>query len=169
MFCPGIPGAGKIIITSIVGERLWAKFENDADVGIAYIYCDYRRHDEQKPSVLIANLLKQLVQKQSSLPESVKELYERHSGKQTPPSTDEISKILHSVTANYPKTFFIIDALDECQASDGSRDRLLAEIFDLQAKAGASIFAASRFIPEIAKRFEGGLSLEIRASDGDVQ
>jgi Cdc6-like AAA superfamily ATPase len=169
LFCPGIPGAGKTIITSIVVEHLWAKYRNDANIGIAYVYCDYRRHDEQKPVVLFANLLRQLVQEQSSLPENLKDLYERHSGKRTRPSTDEISKVLHSVIAKYSKTFIIIDALDECQVSDGSRERFLAEISDLQAKAGASLFATSRFIPEITKRFNGGVLLEIRASDEDVQ
>ena len=169
LFCPGIPGAGKTIITSIVVEHLWAKFQNDTNVGVAYVYCNYQRHDEQKPAALLASLLKQLVQERSSVPENVKGLYELHNGKRTRPSVDEISKILHSVISKYSKTFIIIDALDECQASDGNRDKLLAEIFDLQVKARASLFATSRFIPEIARQFERSVSLEIRASDDDIQ
>jgi hypothetical protein len=46
---------------------------------------------------------------------------------------------------------------------------LLSEIFSLQAKTGASLFATSRFIPEIMKEFEGSASLEIHASDEDIQ
>lgn len=42
LFCPGIPGAGKTILTSIVVEQLCTKFENDATVGIAYLYCNFR-------------------------------------------------------------------------------------------------------------------------------
>jgi hypothetical protein len=41
LFCPGIPGAGKTVITSIVVEYLSTKFENDAGVGIGYIYCNF--------------------------------------------------------------------------------------------------------------------------------
>jgi hypothetical protein len=41
LFCPGIPGAGKTIITSIVIDDLFAKFQNDVSVGIAYIFCNY--------------------------------------------------------------------------------------------------------------------------------
>jgi hypothetical protein len=102
------------------------------------------------------------------VPEAVKRLYERHKDNQTVPSLDEISKVLHSVVANYSRVFIIIDALDECQASDGSRRRLLSEILSLQARTGANLFATSRFISEIMEEFKGSIVLKIRASDEDV-
>ena len=43
LFCSGIPGAGKTIISSIIVDNLNAKFRNDAGVGIAYIYCSYQQ------------------------------------------------------------------------------------------------------------------------------
>jgi Cdc6-like AAA superfamily ATPase len=163
LFCLGIPGAGKTMITSIVVEHLQAKFRNDPSIGIAYLYCNFRRQQEQNAADLLASLLKQLIQRQP-LPENVTGLYKRHNDERTRPSFDEISKVLHSVVADYSKTFIIIDALDECQVS-----RLLSEIFNLQAKTNASLFATSRFIPEIMKKFDGSISLEIRASNEDVQ
>ena len=46
----------------------------------------------------------------------------------------------------------------------------LAELFHLQARTGANFLATSRFIPEIEKEFAGrSTTLEIRASDGDLQ
>jgi hypothetical protein len=42
LFCPGIPGAGKTILTSIVVEELTTRFSNDPTIGIAYIYCNFR-------------------------------------------------------------------------------------------------------------------------------
>jgi Cdc6-like AAA superfamily ATPase len=169
LFCPGIPGAGKTMITSIVVDHLCIKFRNDTTVAIAYLYCNFQRQQEQKPTDLLASILKQLIQRQPSVPEKVMSLYKHHYDERTRPSFDEISKVLHSIVYNYSKTFIIIDALDECQVSDGGRRMLLSEIFNLQAKTGASFFATSRFIPEIAKEFEGNISLEIRASDDDVQ
>jgi Cdc6-like AAA superfamily ATPase len=169
LFCPGIPGAGKTIITSIVVEDLCLRFQNDASIGIAYLYCNFRRHEEQKPKDLLASLLKQLIQEQPSAPENVKSLYERHRKGRTRPSFNELSKALHSIIADYSKVFIIIDALDECQVSDGSRKTLLTEICSVQAKTGASVFATSRFIPEIEKELEGSVSLEVRASDKDVR
>jgi predicted ATPase len=170
LFCPGIPGAGKTIITSIVIDELCAKFQNDASVGIAYIYCNFRRQQEQKPPDLLASLLKQLIQEQSFMPENVNSLYEHHKDKRTRSSFDEISKALDSVVADYSRTFIIIDALDEYQISDGGREWFLAKIFDLQARTGANLFATSRFIPKIVKEFKGrSTRLEIRASDNDLQ
>jgi Cdc6-like AAA superfamily ATPase len=169
LFCPGIPGAGKTMITSIIVEHLQTNFRNDLGIGIAYLYCNFRQQSEQKPANLLASLLKQLVQEQLSVPESVKSLYKRHRDKRTRPSFDEISNVLYSVIAEYSKTFIVIDALDECQASDGSRKRLLSEIFNLQIKTGANLFATSRFIPDITNEFEGSISLEIRANDEDVR
>ena len=169
MFCPGIPGAGKTIITSIVVEELTTRFHNDKSVGIAYIYCNFRRQEEQKIDDLLASLLKQLSKSQPSLPGTVQELYDRHNMKRTRPSLDEIFRTLQSVTALYSRVFIAIDALDECQASHGCRTALLSEMFSLQAKSGANLFATSRFLPEITEKLNKGMRLEIRASNQDVQ
>jgi hypothetical protein len=169
LFCPGIPGAGKTIFTSIVVDYLYSKFQNDAKVGIAYIYCNFRRQQEQKPEDLLASLLKQLAQQKRSMPDIVKNLYKQHKDKRTRPSIEEISKVLYSIVADYSKSFIIIDALDECQVANGSRKKLLSEILYLQTKIGISLFATSRFVPEIIKNFEDCISLEILASDEDVQ
>jgi Cdc6-like AAA superfamily ATPase len=169
LFCPGIPGAGKTIITSIIIEHLSTKFHNDSNTGIAYLYCNYRQQQKQKPIDLLASLLKQLVQEKPSMHESVKNLYERHKDKRTCPSLEEILKALHSVVVDYSRAFIIIDALDECQVTDGCRTRLLSEIFNLQGKYGTNVFATSRFIPEITEKVKGSTLLEIRARDEDVQ
>jgi Cdc6-like AAA superfamily ATPase len=170
LFCPGIPGAGKTMIISIAVEHLQTEFRDDSSVGIAYLYCNYRRQEEQKPVDLLASLLKQLIQRRTSVPKNVVDIYKRHNNERTRPLFGEISKILHSVIADYSRTFIIIDALDECQIPDGGRRRFLAELFNLQARTGANFLATSRFIPEIEKEFAGrSTKLEIRASGDDLQ
>ncbi|KAH7232462.1 hypothetical protein B0J15DRAFT_599313 [Fusarium solani] len=170
LFCPGIPGAGKTILTSIVVDSLNSKFDNDSEIGIAYIYCNFRRQHEQKIDDLLVSVLKQLAQCRSSLPDSVKNLYDRRKTKRTRPSLDEILGLLQSVVAIYSRVFIIVDALDECQASDGCRTRFLSELFNLQTKHGTNIFATSRPIPDIIDCFKASLSIEIeiRASPDDV-
>jgi Cdc6-like AAA superfamily ATPase len=167
LFCPGIPGAGKTILTSIIVDYLERRFENDHSVGITYLYCDFRRQQEQSPSDLLASLLKQLVQERHSMLENVKSLYEHHKDKRTRPSFDEIVKVLHSTIRIYSRVFIIIDALDECHVSNG-RNRLLSEVFGLQIHAQVNLFATSRFVPEITSQFEGSISKEIRAANDDV-
>ncbi|KAL7923824.1 nucleoside phosphorylase domain-containing protein [Trichoderma austrokoningii] len=77
LFCPGIPGAGKTLLTSIVINDLFEKFNKDATVGIAHIYFNFRRHDEQ-------NLL------DSCLPQSC-------------PSLDDTKRLLQKITASYSR------------------------------------------------------------------
>ena len=169
LFCPGIPGAGKTIITSIVVEELTTRFRNDKSIGIAYLFCNFRQKDEQNAQELLATLLKQLSKEQSSLPESIKSLYDKHKKERTRPSIDEISRTLQSVASTYSRVIIIIDALDECQVSDGCRKKFLTEIFSLQIKTGANLFVTSRFIPDITEKFNGSTILEIRAHNEDVR
>ncbi|KFY32155.1 hypothetical protein V493_00461 [Pseudogymnoascus sp. VKM F-4281 (FW-2241)] len=169
LFCPGIPGAGKTILTSIVVDYLNANFQKDTNIGIAYLYCNFRRQNEQNAEGLLASLLKQLAQGLYPLPESVKSLYNSHEKNRTRPAFNELSSTLQSVAALYSRSFIVVDALDECQTSGGCRTKLLTEIFALQSKSRAGIFSTSRFIPEIEVQFKNGMRLEIQASDHDVQ
>jgi ankyrin repeat protein len=168
LFCPGIPGAGKTILTSVVVHDLTVRFSKNQGVGIAYIYCNFQRQGEQNVDNLLLNLLKQLAESHSSLPESVKSLYNDHKTKRTRPSLDEASTVLQSVAAVYSRIFLIVDALDECQASDGCRARFLSELSNFQSRYRANIFATSRFIPDIIDHFKPSIPLEVRASQKDV-
>ncbi|KIX02772.1 uncharacterized protein Z518_08714 [Rhinocladiella mackenziei CBS 650.93] len=170
LFCPGIPGAGKTICTAIVIDTLFSTIFPNDNVGIAYIYCNFRRQFEQKPIDLLASLLQQLIQGQPSVPQSLKQFHKKHQQKRTRPSIDEISKALHSTVRDYSRTFIIVDALDECQAANGGRRQLLRELFDLQDKTAINLFVTSRVNPEIEREFDGrSTKLEIRASDEDLR
>ena len=169
LFCPGIPGAGKTILTAITIDDLTMRFRGQADIGIAFLFCNFRQQEEQKVDNLLASLLKQLSSGKASLPDSVMALYRKHEDKRTRPSFDELSKALRSVTAMFSRVFIVIDALDEWQTTDGCRTGFLTEIFLAQVHSRANVFATSRFLPEVTERFEGSISLEIRASREDVR
>ncbi|KIM98520.1 hypothetical protein OIDMADRAFT_128585, partial [Oidiodendron maius Zn] len=85
LFCPCIPGAGKTILTSIVINELTTRFIDDNNISIVYLYCNFRRQDNQMAEDLLTNLLKQMCQGQSSLPESVKALQNSHKDAGTNP------------------------------------------------------------------------------------
>jgi len=138
-------------------------------VGIAYIYCNFRRKDGQKLNDLLASILKQLSETKSSLPEAAEELYKRHSSKRTRLSTDELSKTLQSIAGSYLTAFIVVDALDECQMSESCRTRFLDECFALQDRCGAKLFITSRFLPRITERFSKKDLLEIRAKKDDIE
>lgn len=166
LFCHGIPGAGKTIITSIVIENLCNKFQVN-DVGIAFIYCSYKNEQEQKFDKLMLSLLKQLVQQRHDLPLEIQPLYQRHITRGTRPSIKEVTEVLRSVMTCYSRVFIIVDALDESTKTD--REQLLEELFRFQSQVQVNIFATSRSLPEIAIHFNINESLEIRASEEDVR
>ncbi|QYS94840.1 ANK_REP_REGION domain-containing protein [Trichoderma simmonsii] len=168
LFCPGMPGAGKTILTSIVVDYLVSKFRH-GDVGIAYIYCSFHRHHEQNTGDLLASILKQLAETQTLLPKSVKDLYKTHQSRRTRPSIDELYETLQSVIASYSRAFIIVDALDECQTSNNSRIKFLFKLFDVQRKSHINIFATSRPIPEICDKFKESTVIEVRAHTDDVK
>jgi hypothetical protein len=128
--CPGIPGAGKTILMSIVIKELTSRFGNDKSIGIAYLYCDFRRQEEQSAEHFLMSLLKQLAQGRSPLPDSIKSLHGSHKDMRTRPAMDEISKTLQSVAALYLRVFIIIVTLDESPFEQ--RDKFLAAMFNLQ-------------------------------------
>ncbi|PHH82191.1 hypothetical protein CDD82_6749 [Ophiocordyceps australis] len=168
LFCPGMPGAGKTILTSIVVEQLTTLYQHDENVGIAYLYIDYGRQAEQGVSDLLASIVKQLAQSQNSLPDSVKSLYETHKGKGTRPLDEEIWTTLDLIAALYDRVYILVDALDEYRA-DGSLVKFLKKLFNLQDTRGINLFATSRHIPEIDYLFEDSIRVEIRADNDDIR
>lgn len=165
LLCPGIPGSGKTILTSIVIEKLITQYRNDESTGIAYLYCNFRRRDEQKIYDLLANILKQLAQGLDPLPDALKSLYGKNVSQLT---LDEVSYALESVATSYTKVFIIVDALDECLPTGSHRSDFLSRIFAFQENSGSNLFMTSRHLPEITELFRRNVSLEIRASKSDV-
>ncbi|KAK5995175.1 Ankyrin repeat domain-containing protein 50 [Cladobotryum mycophilum] len=166
LYCSGIPGAGKTILTSIVIEELQAR--RDWSIGIAYIYFNFKRQNEQDIEDLFASVLKQLAAGQPSVPESLKNLYERHIVNGTRPSLDDIKEVLQSVAQMYSRVFIVVDALDECRSE--YLNQFLRELFSIQMQHDVNIFATSRPIPEIMGQFKekNSISREIRAVPSDV-
>ncbi|XHF98005.1 hypothetical protein AWENTII_001577 [Aspergillus wentii] len=169
LFCQGAPGAGKTTLTSVVVDHLERKFTKNDGICTVYLYCNFRRHSEQKVEDLMASLLRQLSHAHLRMPQSVKALYELHKPKGTRPSLDQISRAVHSLASQFSKVFVVVDGLDECQVSGDAQEKLIEEIFSLQAESAVNFLATSRSNANIVRRFEGKPSLEIRANAEDVE
>lgn len=164
LFCSGIPGAGKTILTSIVVDHLSTKFRSDNSIGIAYIYLNFRQ--QQQPESLLRSILKQLLQKRTPMPESIKNHLKLHGHERTQPSFAEICQTLNSVVALYSRVYIIVDALDEYDDSDGYCKKFVSATLDLQQKTGINLFVTSRINDRL---FEPALSLEILANTDDIR
>ncbi|SCO92665.1 related to ankyrin [Fusarium oxysporum] len=168
LFCPGIPGSGKTTLTSVVIQHLTEQFREDFHIGIAYVYCHFRRQGDQQTKNILADILKQLCQRQATVPQVLETMYNEHGHGATGLRFNEIREALLAVGKAYAQVFVIIDALDEWQVSEQERSNLVDELFRLQREMGFNLFATSRPIPAIQRKFDPYPRLTISASHDDI-
>jgi Cdc6-like AAA superfamily ATPase len=171
LFCPGIPGAGKTILTSMVIDQLQTTRGQGTETGIAYVYGNFQR--QRKPLELLSSLLKQFLEGQDTIPEEVFELYKSHQARQTQATSEEVCSHFQVVLERYESSFVLIDALDECCPGDPSCNILLTELFRIQRQTKVNIYVTSRFIARASEHVQSARSdhlyLEIKALGADVK
>ena len=172
LWCPGPPGSGKTIITSIVVDYLTNRYENDDDIGVAYIYCNYREQREQNVVNLVGAILRSLLMKRFAnngvISDALWNAYRRHLPLRTRPSLEEITGLLLGELVLHERTYLVIDALDECPEGDGTRQSFLRVLRDLR-RLNISILLTSRFDMSIQQEFGAGPSLGISADKYDIR
>jgi ankyrin repeat domain-containing protein 50 len=150
---------------SVVINHLQELFKGD-NVGIVFIYCNYKEQTIQTVTHLIASLLKQLVQECPLIPDSIKSFYLYHQDRGTFPTLDEFTRALETEIKTYEKVFVVVDALDECTESNESRIKLLKVLQSLTGPV--NLMVTSRDLSSIEQHFREAQHLRIRATDGDV-
>ncbi|KAF4499464.1 Vegetative incompatibility HET-E-1 [Fusarium agapanthi] len=79
----------------------------------------------------------------------------------------ELGRVLQEVAATYSRVYIVLDALDECETTDGTLPNFIQQVLDLQSITSSNILATSRYIPEIKEKFRKAVSSKIRASEPD--
>jgi hypothetical protein len=166
LFCPGIPGAGKTMIAAIAIDYL--SRTTQVDVGLAYLFCNYKSQLDQSVYSLLSALLKQLVQSRPDIAAPVARLYGHHLKQKRRPSLAEIFTALLAVCSNYARVYIVVDALDECIDQDHTQNELVEKLDELQTRTNAQLLFTSRFIPGIIEKFRLNPVLEVRARGEDV-
>ena len=140
LWCQGIQGSGKSILASLVIDNLRETFQDD-QVGIAYFYFDYRNQENQSAEKVISSLLKQLVMTKAELPLAMHEFYSKFTG-QRQPQCQDLEDAMSAICRNLDRSFLIIDALDESDASHGSS--ILRFLERMKYEFAVSILLTSR-------------------------
>ncbi|KAH4116474.1 hypothetical protein HBI81_022200 [Parastagonospora nodorum] len=173
LFCPGIPGAGKTVLASVVIADLRKTFREYSNVTVIFFYCHFKRQKDQTVDGILSSLLKQLMERRVEVSQAVKDLfYERYGLGQNRPKRDELFELLRAELSTYREVLVVLDALDECDASIET----LGLLADLQTSFAQSqkgckvkLMATSRLIPELVEHFGDAETLEIIASNADVR
>jgi len=136
-------------------------------VATAFIYCNYEEQAEQTVSILVASLLRQMVQDRHAISDDIKSFHQHHQRRAARPTQDQLTNILISEIQTYSKVFIVVDALDECREDDETRATLLEVFRSLPGQV--NLMVTSRDLPSIARGFEGTKRLHIRAKDDDIK
>lgn len=78
-----------MIITEFVIDDHFRRFGDDANVGIAYIYCNFRPQAEQTVKHMLLDFVKQLARQRRQSPEQVESRFRGHLPRNTRPQLDE--------------------------------------------------------------------------------
>lgn len=167
IFCPGLPGAGKTVMASIVKSHLDERM--DSSDPTAVLYFNYKRHlEDHDHRALLLAILAQFLFRSEKVPDHLQKMFDKKP--REPLRMDDTISILESLVESSQKSFLIMDALDEFYDDDGARSRFLHLIQRLQASGNLSIMMTARphltDDPAISKW--SNATIQITASDDDL-
>jgi hypothetical protein len=168
LFCPGIPGAGKTIMAALVVDHL-LRSQHVANAPITFIYCNYKRQNEQSAKHMLSSILCQIIDIQPRVSELVQDFYMSRTTKRIAPSSDDIRQVLEAVSKDLRGLTIIVDALDECETR--TRQEFLSSVETLRRQCDIRLLATSRPLPAVQSHpaFLDKPTLEVRASDEDLE
>ncbi|KAJ7044895.1 ankyrin repeat-containing domain protein [Mycena alexandri] len=166
LWCHGMPGAGKTVLSSVVVDHL----ESHSGAGNTTVACVYLNHKEtqiQTPSNLLAALWRQLVFGKTISTESmVQKLHQKHLEKRTRPSLADIHDVLRSVVSEWSRVYIVVDALDEYP--EDQRRILLEHLTVLDSTVNLMLTSRPHIALDTVLPLGFG-ELEIRGSDTDIR
>ena len=156
------------MLSSLVIDHL-ERSAGEETPATTYIYCDYKRQDEQTPINLTASITRQLLQHQGSIPEQILKIYNCHKSKLTRPSFEEVFEMLNHSLARLTRVYLIVDALDELGNAGQVRQSFVKRLRLSQDLYHFNLMITSRYIPSLAQDFQNSLRMDIRASPDDIK
>lgn len=117
----GIPGCGKTILSSTIIENVFQYRGDDPGKMVIYFYFDFNDMKKQIPEVMVQSLVCQISQHYVNVPAALGALFSSCANGEQRPSLDACLQALRQMIEEFPQTFIILDALDEC----GTRAELM--------------------------------------------
>jgi hypothetical protein len=136
---------------------------NHKESGVACIYLNHKETNSQTPQNIIGGLWRQLIIGRS-IPAPVHALYKAHHEKHTRPPLNDLQRALNMVVSEYPKVYFIIDALDEYPEEHYS---ILMDCLATLRPAVNLMITSRPHIP-LESFLHDLVLVEIRATDDDI-
>ena len=139
----------------------------DPNVGIAFLYCNYKEKRAQNPEDLLASICAQLMKKKQSPSKTVESMYHELKKLNSRPSLANIVMALKAECQRYKMVFVVLDALDECQEDEGVTKILLSSLEKLPGHVRTVITCRNHAIDPTLLQNE--FYIDIKAQDDDVR
>ena len=157
-----------ILHRSIVVDYIKGRYPG-RNAGVAYFYFNYQDERKQTAELVLASLLRQIIESRPEIPKPVSELYKRIESQQRQLQQQDLEQVILLTCANFKQIFIVIDALDECD--NEHRKDLLRSLATFQKIQTVTIFLTSRphAGQEITRKLGNSLQIEIGATDNDLR
>ncbi|RDW64524.1 uncharacterized protein DSM5745_09935 [Aspergillus mulundensis] len=163
IFCPGIPGAGKTFLASIVYnelEGLRVREEGGLKgAAVVMLYCKWDDPLSQDVDNLLASIIKQFVQRYDVGTNEMMELFTTHDKEGTRPLRAQLQSTLELLFRKFTKVFIILDGLDELR-KEKDRLPLLKALAPNDSDFTVNLMVTSRPLPNIVRHFRHSDSLQ---------
>jgi hypothetical protein len=110
----GIPGCGKTILSSTILQNVLQYCADDPGKIVAYLYFDFNDPQKQSPELMVRSLVSQLSQRCVKIPTMLETLFSSCENGQRQPSLDGLLEVMHYMVQEFPQSYIVLDALDEC-------------------------------------------------------
>ena len=164
LWCPGIPGAGKTYLASIMADYLQRQTSSEGQDAVLCLFCNFDKQANQTAHNFMGALLKQLAQASRTPSDSIRSIYDAR-GEDRRPEFGALAHVFRMELERFSKTYIIIDALDEVSENADIRTILLREL----QTCPVNLLVTSRHDPTIKKLFSETQLLEICATDEDIR
>lgn len=139
-----LAGAGKSILTSGVIEHILAHYKTPSPPALCYFFCDFTSKTSLEPHTVLRSFLKQFVSLLGRiLPKGVEHRLDKIFQHDTfHVRCETIYALLAEVIPLVPRSYFVLDGLDEC--NDSQRHSILAYVKRLSVLGNTKIWLSSR-------------------------
>jgi hypothetical protein len=141
--------------------------ERESQIGLGYIYCDYRDQKEQTIENILGAVLTQLLESLPEIPAAVLEIHGQRVNQRKPLSLEDSSELLRITCAQFRRVYICLDALDELQPV--YLEALLRRLCDVPA--AIQIFLTGRpHVRKVVQQFaKTDIGIIIEANESDIR
>ncbi|KAL2813422.1 ankyrin repeat-containing domain protein [Aspergillus granulosus] len=157
IFCPGIPGAGKTFLSSIVYNELESlRLREEGGVtgaAIILLYCKWDDPLSQSIDNLLSSMIKQCVQRYGQVEDNLIELFEQHNKSGIRPAREQLLSTLTLLFRRFTKVFILLDGLDELKEENVRLSLVQTLETQWHDTTPVNLMVTSRPLPNIARHF----------------